>query len=68
LVQMERMKLLNMTKMENKEVQHFLESQLIKIRKMKMQMIQVASIVNLIQMKLIKVIQMISSKKKQNLN
>jgi hypothetical protein len=42
--------------MMNKEFQHFVESQLIEMMKMKMQMIQFVSILNLIQMKLMKVI------------
>jgi CRISPR/Cas system CSM-associated protein Csm2 small subunit len=40
----------------NKEFQQVMKSQLIKVMKMKMPMIQFASIVNLTQMKLMKVI------------
>jgi hypothetical protein len=40
----------------NKEFQHFVESQLIKVKKVKIQMIQFVSILNLIQMELMKVI------------
>jgi hypothetical protein len=54
---MEWMKVIyNNKNMMNKEFQHCVESKLIEVMMMKMQMIQFVSIVNLIQMKLMKVI------------
>jgi hypothetical protein len=44
-----------MKNMMNQEFQHFVESQLIDVRNMKMQMIQFVSVLNLIEMKLMKV-------------
>jgi hypothetical protein len=47
--------------MMNTEFQHFVESQLIEVRNMKMQMIQFVSILNLIQMKVMKVIHILKN-------
>jgi hypothetical protein len=47
--------------MMNKEFQHFVESQLIEVRKMKMLLIQFVSRLNLIQMKLMKVTDMMKN-------
>jgi hypothetical protein len=44
-----------MKNMMNKEFQHFVESQLIEVKKMTMQMVRFVSILNVIQMKLMKV-------------
>jgi hypothetical protein len=64
-IMLEVMKVIHkMKNMMNKEFQHYEESQLIEVMKMKMHLIQFVLIVNLIQMKLMKVIYMM----KNNLN
>jgi hypothetical protein len=64
LIQMKLTKVIdNLKNKMNKEFQHWMESQLIEVMNLKMQMIQFVSIVNVIQMKWMKVIYMMKNKR-----